>query len=83
MLPSTVMCGYSAYSWNTMAMSRSRAGNALTTRSPMEMSPDWNDSSPATMRKSVDLPQPEGPTKTTNSPGSMSSDRPWMTSTSP
>jgi len=29
--------------------------------------PDVTDSSPAIMRSSVDLPQPEGPTSTSNS----------------
>jgi hypothetical protein len=41
---------------------------SLTTRLPMAMSPPEISSSPATMRNSVDLPQPEGPTMTTNSP---------------
>src|SRR5690606_400459 len=34
------------------------------------MSPSLTSSRPATMRSRVDLPQPEGPTKTTNSPRS-------------
>jgi hypothetical protein len=34
----------------------------------MEISPPLISSSPATMRSSVDLPQPDGPTMTTNSP---------------
>ena len=38
----------------------------LMCRSPLEMS-----SSPATMRSKVDLPQPDGPTNTTNSPRLM------------
>jgi hypothetical protein len=33
------------------------------------------------MRSKVDLPQPEGPTITTNSPSSMAALTPWMTST--
>ncbi len=37
-------------------------------------------SSPAIIRSSVDLPQPEGPTSTTNSPSAMSTLTPWMTS---
>ncbi len=40
-------------------------------------------SSPATMRSSVDLPQPEGPTITTNSPSLMSIEMPWITLTAP
>ena len=40
-------------------------------------------SRPAIMRSSVDLPQPEGPTKTANSPGSIVRSMPWMTGTVP
>ena len=32
------------------------------------------------MRSSVDLPQPDGPTMTTNSPSAISRSMPWMTS---
>ncbi len=35
------------------------------------------------MRSSVDLPQPEGPTSTTNSPSEMSKLMPWMILTLP
>ena len=35
------------------------------------------------MRSSVDLPQPEGPTKTTNSPFSIARSTPLMTLTLP
>ena len=35
------------------------------------------------MRSSVLLPQPDGPTSTTNSPSVMSKPMPWMTSTLP
>jgi hypothetical protein len=51
-----------------MAMSRSLGGTLLTTRDPMRISPPVMFSRPATMRKRVDLPQPEGPTRMTNSP---------------
>ncbi|KWT72509.1 hypothetical protein APY03_6258 [Variovorax sp. WDL1] len=40
-------------------------------------------SRPASMRSKVDLPQPEGPTSTTNSPSAMSKPRPWMISVLP
>src|SRR6266852_5460134 len=50
-----------------MAMSRSLGGSSLTTRSPMAISPAVISSSPATMRKVVVLPQPDGPTSTMNS----------------
>ena len=66
-----------------MAMSRSLGSSSLTTRSPMTISPLVIASSPATMRSSVDLPQPEGPTMTMNSPSAMSTVTPWMTSRLP
>ncbi len=53
-----------------MAILRSAGASALTRRSAMKMSPEVGASSPAIMRKSVDLPQPDGPTSTTNSPSS-------------
>ncbi len=31
------------------------------------------------MRSSVDLPQPDGPTSTVNSPSAMSNEMPWIT----
>ena len=40
-------------------------------------------SSPAIMRSSVDLPQPDGPTRTTNSPSAMSIETPLITFTLP
>jgi hypothetical protein len=40
-------------------------------------------SSPAIMRSNVDLPQPDGPTKTTNSRSSTSRSIPLMISTLP
>ena len=52
-------------------MSRSFGGTLFTTRSPMRISPAVMFSRPAIMRSSVDLPQPEGPTSTTNSPSAI------------
>ena len=43
-----------------------------TTRSPIEMRPPVGCSSPATQRKVVVLPQPEGPSRTTISPAGTS-----------
>ena len=63
-----------------MAMSRSLGSSSLTTRSPIATSPPVMRSSPATMRSRVDLPQPEGPTMTMNSPSAISMSMPWMTS---
>src|SRR2546425_929958 len=50
-----------------MAMSRSFGGRSLTPRSPIVISPAVISSSPATIRSVVDLPHPEGPTRTMNS----------------
>src|SRR6266545_1167325 len=55
-------------------MSRSLGGRSLTTRSPMLMVPEVMSSSPAIIRSAVDLPHPDGPTKTMKSPSGMSSD---------
>src|SRR5262249_11334933 len=64
-------------------MSRSLGWTLLTTRSPIEMVPEVMFSSPASMRSKVDLPQPEGPTRTTNSPSSIGIDTPCRTSKVP
>ena len=40
-------------------------------------------SSPAIMRSSVDLPQPEGPSSTVKEPSGMTSDTPFTASTPP
>src|SRR6266851_6467670 len=58
-----------------MATSRSRAGILLTTSSSILISPDVMSSRPASMRSAVDLPQPDGPTRTMNSVSSMCSER--------
>ncbi len=60
-------------------MSRSDGSMSFTTRPEIEISPSDISSSPATMRKSVDLPQPDGPTMTMNSPSGMSALTPWIT----
>src|SRR4030042_2463656 len=50
-----------------MAMSRSLGSTALTSRSPIWISPDDTDSRPAIILSAVVLPHPEGPTSTANS----------------
>src|ERR1051326_3463237 len=60
-----------------MAMSRSMGASSLTTFSPISTSPAVIDSRPATMRSVVVLPQPEGPTSTTNSLSWISRLRPF------
>src|ERR1700730_475492 len=68
MLARTFMCGYSANSWNTNAMSRCDARLNVTSSSPSRMRPDVGNSRPAIMRSVVVLPQPEGPSRQKNSP---------------
>src|SRR5258708_40032799 len=53
-------------------MSRSLGGRSFTTCDPIEIVPDVTSSSPAIDRSAVDLPQPDGPTRTMNSPSAMS-----------
>src|SRR5438045_5115695 len=55
-------------------MSRLRGARSVTSRSPMEIVPAVTSSSPASIRRSVDLPQPDGPTSTRNSPSWISSE---------
>ena len=64
-------------------MSLSFGGRSLTTRSPIEMVPPLISSSPAMDRSAVDLPHPEGPTNTMNSPSAMSRLRSLMALTPP
>src|ERR671918_1411050 len=64
-------------------MPRSAGGRSLTS-SPSNISlPEVMSSRPATRRSSVDLPQPDGPTNTTNSLFLMSRSTPLITSTGP
>jgi hypothetical protein len=56
-------------------MSRSFGGRSLTIWPSIITRPAVIDSSPATMRRAVVLPQPDGPTNTTNSPLGTSSAR--------
>src|SRR5690606_1357403 len=67
--------------WNTMARPRSAAPFWVTSSPSISMPPEVGLSSPAMRRRSVDLPQPEGPTKTTSSPSLISRSTPWITST--
>src|ERR1700730_15538856 len=64
-------------------MSRCLGGRSLTTLPPIEISPSSIASRPATIRSSVDLPHPDGPTSTQNMPSSMSMSTPRMTCVSP
>lgn len=74
MFPRVVMLGYRAKFWKTIAMRRSAGSRSLAYAPSSISSPSVISSSPAIMRSTVDLPQPEGPSRTRNSPGAMSSD---------
>ena len=66
-----------------MATPRLAGGRRFTVSLSKESVPLVISSSPQMRRKSVDLPQPEGPTKTMNSPERMSMSMPLMTSKAP
>src|SRR4029077_40933 len=66
-----------------MAMSRSFGATELTSLPSMRISPSLTVSRPAIMARSVDLPQPEGPTSAMNSPVCASRSIPLRTSTEP
>jgi hypothetical protein len=55
-----------------MARLRSLAALPLTTSPPMRISPSLMSSRPTIIRSSVDFPQPDGPTRMTNSPSAIS-----------
>ena len=57
-------------------MSRSFGGTLVTSRSPMKILPALTSSRPASIRRVVDLPHPDGPTRTMNSPSSISRSMP-------
>jgi hypothetical protein len=55
-----------------IAMSRSLDGTPTMSLPPISMLPSSMSSSPASIRSAVLLPDPDGPTSTTNSPSEMS-----------
>src|SRR5206468_2309085 len=73
----TVMCGHSAYDWNTIPtlrlsggmFTRLAASNAVV--SPKAIRPALGVSSPARQRSTVVFPHPLGPRRMRNSPSSM------------
>src|SRR5689334_20012507 len=77
----TVMCGQRAYDWKTMPMFRLFGGTltrrpaSKTGRSANEIAPSSAVSSPAMQRSVVVFPQPLGPSRTRNSPSSISRSR--------
>ena len=68
MFSATVMCGHSAYPWNTMPMSRWLGARAVTSSDPNRICPESGVLKPASMRSRVVFPHPEGPTKKNISP---------------
>ena len=56
-----------------MAMPRSLGSSQVTLRSPIQIWPVSTSSRPAIALSRVDLPQPDGPSRTRNSPCSTSS----------
>ena len=75
----TVICGYSAYDWNTIERPRSDGNRSVTSASSIKTEPESASSRPAKILRSVDLPHPDGPTNTTSSPSLMSRSMPLMT----
>ena len=62
---------HSAWLWNTMAVGRRSGGRSVTSTPSMAICPALGASKPPMMRKSVDLPEPDGPNRQTSSPSSM------------
>ena len=60
-------------------MSRSLGSTSFTTRPAIDTVPEVISSSPAIIRRRVDLPQPDGPTSATNSPSATSKLMPCIT----
>ena len=81
-LPPTVRCGNSAKSWNTSPTwrcsggTRTRAAGSPTASPRIDTRPLCSVSRPAARRSTVDLPQPDGPTRHTTSPAFTDSDTP-------
>src|SRR5437868_15214796 len=66
-----------------MAMSRSLGSSQVTLRPPIQIWPALTSMSPAMALSRVDLPQPDGPSRTRNSDCSTSSSSPVRTRTEP
>ena len=68
-LSKTDRCSNSAYDWNTKPTSRRRICFHVTSSSPNRMRPLSGASMPAMVRKSVVLPEPDGPNNAVSWPG--------------
>ena len=71
-LSATVMWRNSAYCWKTKPTPRSVTGWSVTSSPSNATVPASGNSSPAMIRSSVVLPEPEGPSSARNSPGRAS-----------
>src|SRR2546423_564227 len=60
-----------------MATSRAPGARLFTARSPIRMRPSVTSSRPASIRSAVLLPQPDGPTRTRNSPSATRTVKAW------
>ena len=78
-----MLAGLEEITGGTIAMSRSFDSISLTILPSIAIVPPVISSRPASIRSNVDLPQPDGPTSTTNSPSWMSKPMPWMTLVAP
>jgi hypothetical protein len=58
-----------------MATSRAFGGSSVTSRPPIHTKPSSTSSRPASMRRAVDFPEPDGPTSTISSPLAISTSR--------
>src|SRR5690554_1139846 len=83
MFRATVMCGYRAYDWKTIAIWRALGGRSVTSSPPRRICPSVGCSNPAIIRRSVVLPHPDGPRRTRNSPSSDLMSTPSTATTSP
>src|SRR5262249_30507436 len=66
-----------------MLVARRLGGTATVDTPSIRMSPPSGVSKPAMRRRAVDLPQPDGPRRQTNSPSATSSDKRSMAATAP
>ena len=71
-----VIVGKSEYAWNTIPVSRRLAGTSVTSRPSISTRPSVGRSNPASSRSAVVLPQPDGPSRASNSPGSSARSSP-------
>src|SRR5690349_9471307 len=79
----TVMCGNSAYDWNTRPRFRRWTATRVISSPDRMICPPSGSTRPATIRRSVLLPQPDGPRRDRNSPGAASSETSSTATTAP